>query len=334
MQLRYIPPLKIIKTLYLTVAVINVFACSESFAAGENQNIPAWLAVHVGNNEGEIAEVVLQRARALYFLKKDQGAVKNACYFAMDATRPNDLRDGTLGHRFYIICEASRSFRAVPVGHGSGRNLNGVADFANGRQCAKNFSNAMDSELTAGGAYVTAETKSSFKGYYRLSTKQDAILTRSFIQFDGEGEAANARARAIGGHIAITLKGICLRKDPRSPYANRDGYVPFGNLVDYSGGRSNGCTSWSPSDGSQIIDMVKDSPTILYIYPEAKDINAVAHSVATGQSLSRSGLYWNSVCLGEIHAPKFWPKETLEPILALYKKDHPSPPPSPVPICK
>ena len=48
----------------------------------------------------------------------------------------------------------------------------------------------MDSKLTASGAYVTGETKTSFKGYYRVSAKQDAVLLRSFVQFDGEGETA------------------------------------------------------------------------------------------------------------------------------------------------
>jgi hypothetical protein len=39
--------------------------------------------------------------------------------------------------------------------------------------------------------------------------------------------------------------------------------------------------------------------------------------------------------LKEIGSPKFWPKETLEPILVEYfKKDRPSPPPQPLPICK
>ena len=75
--------------------------------------------------------------------KVSEGAVNNPCYFAMDATRP-----GGLGRRFYVICEANRMFRAVPSGHGSGRDLKGIADFANGIRCAKNFSNAMDSKLT------------------------------------------------------------------------------------------------------------------------------------------------------------------------------------------
>jgi len=192
----------------------------------------------------------------------------------------------------------------------------------------------MDSRLTAGGAYVTGETKTSFKGYYRASAKQDAVLIRSFIQFDGEGETANARQREIGGHPAELLRNVCLRKDPHSPYANQDGYVPFGTLVGYAGGRSNGCTSWSPSDAGQIIAMVKDDPTTLYIYPEAADVDAVARAVAADRSPSGAGLYWNASCLKEIRAPKFWPKETLEPILAQYNKAHPAPAQQSTLICK
>jgi hypothetical protein len=133
------------------------------------------------------------------------------------------------------------------------------------------------------------------------------------VQFDGEGEAANARPRAIGGHPAAVFRGACLRKDTDSPYANSDGYVLFGKLVDYAGGRSNGCTSWSRSDAEQVIAMMKE-PTTLYIYPESDDIAAVAQAVKAGRSPSRAGLYWNASCLKEIGTPKFWPKETLEPI--------------------
>ena len=328
-----LPDIANIATILLLVVIAALPGSPRSFAAGQPSDIPAWLQAHVGEGKGQIAPVVLQRARALYLQKVRAGAVKNPCYFAMDATRPNDLDDGASGGRFYAICEADQSFRAIASGHGSGRDLKGVVDFANGRQCAKNFGNASGSNLTAGGAYVTAETTGSFKGYYRVSARQDAVLVRSFVQFDGEGEAANARPRAIGGHPAVLLAGVCLRKEPDSPYANHDGYVPFGKLVDYTGGRSNGCTSWSPSDAEQIIPMTKDNPTTLYIYPESIDIDAVAQAVAAGLSLSGVGLYWNAACLREIGAPKFWPKETLEPILAQYRKDHPAPPPRPTPIC-
>jgi hypothetical protein len=181
---------------------------------------------------------------------------------------------------------------------------------------------------------VTGEEITSFKGYYRLSAGKDAALIRSFVQFDGEGETANARQRAIGGHPAVLLRDICLRKDPDSPHANHDGYVPFGKLVNYAGGRSNGCTRWSPLDAGQLIPMLRDNPTTLYIYPESADIDAVAQRAKAGRSLARAKLYWNASCLKEIRFPKFWPKETLEPILVQYNKNHPAPPPRPTPICK
>jgi len=261
MRLRYLY-LNAINILCLIIIVV-LPTLSRSFAAEQPSSLPAWLKAHIGDDEGQIAQPVLQRARALYLRKVSEGAVKNPCYFAMDATRPNDLSDGTLGRRFYVICESDQSFRAISAGHGSGRDLSGIANFSNGRECAKNFGNAMDSELTAGGDYVTAETKPSFKGYYRSAAEREAVFIRSFIQFDGEGETANARQRAIGGHAASVLRGVCLRKDPHSPYANHDGYVPFGTLVDYSGGRSDGCTSWSPADVPQIMAMVKNDPTAL-----------------------------------------------------------------------
>jgi hypothetical protein len=327
-------PLSMVKVFGLLVIVIAVSASRQSLAAEQPSHIPAWLMAHVGEREGQIAQVVLQRARALYLKKVKEGAVKNPCYFAMDATRPNDPGAGKLGGRFYVVCESNRSFGAIPAGHGGGRDLKGIADFANGRRCAKNFGNALDSRLTAGGAYVTRETKASFKGYYRVSARQDAALIRTFVQFDGEGDAANARQREIGGHAAVLLRGVCLAKDPSSPYADHDGYVPFGTLVTYAGGRSDGCTSWSPSDAQQIIAMVKDDPTTLYIYPDAADVEAVARAVAAGQSPWRAGLYWNASCLQEIRSPKFWPKETLGPVIARYKENHPAPPDRPPPICK
>ena len=180
---------------------------------------------------------------------------------------------------------------------------------------------------------MTGEMITSFKGYYRLAGKETTLI-RSFVQFDGEGGTANARQREIGGHPAILLRGICRRKKPDSPYADPDGYVPYGTPEDYTNGRSNGCTSWSRADAEQIIPMLKDKPTTLYIYPEAADIEAVAQAVKAGRSPSRAGLYWNASCLREIGSPKFWPKETLEPILVQYAKDHPEPPPRPAPICK
>jgi hypothetical protein len=311
---------------FVGFGVLLALVTADETVAGGQQSVPGWLESHVGVGEGQIAPVVLERARALYQRK----GVRNPCYFAMDATRPHDL--GGFGRRFYIICEGRGSFRAISAGHGGGRDLDGLADFSNGRRCVKNFGNAMDSDLTAGGVYVTAETTASFKGYYRAAGG-DAAFMRAFLKFDGEGETANARERAIGGHPAVLLRGVCRRKDPQSPHADPDGYVPFGKLVDYAAGRSDGCTSWSPSDAAAIMAMVKDDPTTLYIYPESRDIDAVARTVESGEAPARAGLYWNAACLRDIGVPRFWPRQTLEPIIARYREAHPASPPQPPPIC-
>ena len=314
------------------VIVVALSGSPRSFAAGQPSDVPAWLQAHIGDGDGQIAPIVLERARALYLRKTRDGTAKNPCYFAMDATRPHAL--GNAGRRFYIICEANFSFRAISSGHGGGRRVHGFANFANSKRCARNFGNAMGSRLTTGGAYLTSEQITSFKGYYPASGGRHAALIRSFVQFDGEGETANARPREIGGHAAVLLRGVCLRKRPDSPYADQKGYVPFGTVENYSDGRSSGCTSWSPSDADEIIAMMKDKPATLYIYPEATDIGAVAQAVKAGRLPSRAGLYWNASCLREIRSPKFWPKETLEPILIQYEKAHPAPPPRPTPVCK
>jgi len=290
--------------------------------------VPPWLQAHVGDGDGQISSLVLQRARGFYLQKAREGAIDNPCYFAFDATRPAGS-----GRRFYVICEAARNFRAVPSGHGSGRNLSGIADLSNGQRCAKNFSNAEGSKLTTGGGYVTAELRTSFKGYYRAGGTYEPLL-RSFLQFEGEGVTANARERAIGGHPGVIVSWICRMKYPSSPYADSDGYVPYGKLIDYGDGRSNGCTSWPASESQKILALAENQPTTVYIYPEASDIVAVGRAVKAGQSPSRAGLYWSASCLGEIGAPNFWPRETVEPALVAYKKDHPPAKPQPLPICK
>lgn len=297
-------------------------------AAPAAPGVPAWLQAQVGDGDGQISSLVLQRARGFYLEKVREGAVKNPCYFAFDATRPAGS-----GRRFYVICEANKTFRAVPSGHGSGRNLSGIADLSNGMRCAKNFSNAEGSKLTTGGGYVTAELRTSFKGYYRAGRSYEPLL-RSFLQFEGEGVTANARERAIGGHPGVIVSWICRMKYPSSRYADKDGYVPYGKLIDYGDGRSNGCTSWPASESQKILALAENQPTTVYIYPEARDIVAVGRAVKTGQSPSRAGLYWNASCLSEIGAPNFWPRETVEPALVRYKEDHPPAKPQPLPICK
>src|SRR5262245_12245953 len=102
-----------VKIFSLFLVVVALSASSGAFAAEQASDIPAWLTPNVGEGEGQIAPVVLQRARALYFRKVHAGAIKNPCYSAMDATRPHDPGGGKSGARFYVICESDRSFRAI-----------------------------------------------------------------------------------------------------------------------------------------------------------------------------------------------------------------------------
>lgn len=310
-------------------AAVTVPGVPRSFAAGQLSDIPPWLRLHVGPGEGQIAPVVLRRARALYRQKLSTRAVRNPCYFAMDATRPAGE-----GRRFYVICEADQSFWAISAAHGNGRKIDRIPDFSNGGRCAKNFSNAMHSRLTTGGSYTTAEIRTSFKGYYRDRGGQLVPLMRSFVQFEGAGDTANARPRAIGGHPAVIVSPVCRMKAPRSPYADGDGYVPYGKLKNYTTGRSFGCTSWAPRDSAEIFALLKGRPTTLYIYPESRDIVAVARAVKAGQSPARAGLHWDAACLAEIGTPNFWPRKTLEPILKKHREASRRPPPAPLPLCK
>ena len=315
------------------LAGCTVTDIAPSAAAKPQIDMPRWLTAYVGDENGKISSVVLQRARVLHQRKTREGRVDNGCYFAMDATRPSILPDGERGRRFYMICEGQRTFRAMSSGYGSGRKLAGVVDFSNGQQCAQNFGNAQDSSLTTGGGYVTAETRDSFKGYYRGPSGKDVPFVRSFVQFEGEGVTANARDRAIGGHQATLLRAQCRRLSPGDQYANDEGYVAFGKLVDYAAGRSNGCTSWSTAENEVILSTVKNKPTTVYIYPEARDIEAVSQAVASGRSPSEAGSYWNAMCLKAIGKPRYWPASKLEPLIARFKANQPERPARLLPIC-
>jgi hypothetical protein len=55
----------LIKRLFL-VGTIAVWGTAASLATEQPSDVPAWLRSHIGEGEGQIARVVLQRARALY----------------------------------------------------------------------------------------------------------------------------------------------------------------------------------------------------------------------------------------------------------------------------
>jgi hypothetical protein len=323
---------KSIRLFWAAMALVGTISAGPVHATALSTDVPEWLKAHVGTGEGKIAQVVLDRARALYQRKISEGVVSNPCYLAKDATRPSTSRSGAPTDRFYVICEGSKTFKAIYSGYGNGRKLE-RANFSNGRECAKNFSNAEGSKLTMGGNYVTAETRTSFKGYYTEGGEK-LPFNRTFLLFDGEGETENAREREIGGHVAMFLRWQCRYQDVESPYADDEGYVPYGKLVNYTGGRSNGCTTWSETASDEILELVEGNPTTLYIYPESRDIDAVAEAVSAGKSLDAAGVYWNSQCLRTIGKPKFWPKSMLQPVINEWRDSLPTPAPYVLPICK
>ena len=95
---------------------IALSGSGRSFAAEPLSDVPAWLRAQVGEGEGQIAPVVLERARALYQQKARQGAVRNPCYFAMDATRPHDLGGGGLGAGSTSSAKPTGRFARFPRG--------------------------------------------------------------------------------------------------------------------------------------------------------------------------------------------------------------------------
>ena len=77
------------KAVFTALALSSVATCAaaqncsespRSFAAEQASDVPHWLMAHVGEGEGQIAQVGLQRARTLYFQKVREGAVRNLLF--------------------------------------------------------------------------------------------------------------------------------------------------------------------------------------------------------------------------------------------------------------
>ena len=77
------------------VGLIALSGSPRSFAAEQQSDIPAWLKAHVGDGEGKISQVVLQRARAHYLQKLGEGAVKIPATSPWTRHAPRDLAVGS-----------------------------------------------------------------------------------------------------------------------------------------------------------------------------------------------------------------------------------------------
>jgi hypothetical protein len=181
----------------------------------------------------------------------------------MDATRPSTGSDGGPGQRFYVICEAEETFRAVSSGYGNGRSLPGRT-FSNERECARNFSNAEGSNLTMGGAYLTAETRTSFKGYFSDGGERVPFTAPSFCSTAW----ARRRTRASAKSAAMwrcSCAGSAATSDPESPHADDEGFVPYGRLVNYTAGAATAARHGRKTVADEIIALVEGSDDALHL---------------------------------------------------------------------
>jgi hypothetical protein len=55
-----------IVSLIIIIVIVALSGLPRSFAAEQPSDVPVWLRTHIGEGEGQITQVVLQRARALY----------------------------------------------------------------------------------------------------------------------------------------------------------------------------------------------------------------------------------------------------------------------------
>lgn len=284
---------------------------TKEIAISESE-IPAFLKNKIGEGPDQIAQVVLDRARKAYFTQTNKGKANNVCYMAMDATKPHLLNQKQsdagspvqIGHRLYLICESLGIFKALPAGHGGGINLSKrdpTLNLKNGRHCAKYFGNVQDSNFTMGGLYLTGDTDIFFKGRLKQTDGSYCDFYRPFLNMVGEGETANAKQRAIGAHPAVLFNASKELCDLSSPHANRLGYVRYGEkLIEYSGGRTEGCIGLQPEIAPAILAIAQNHPMSIYIYPQKNDIQQM-----TDASVAEKP-YWNAECLKAIGSPVYF----------------------------
>ena len=101
----------------LIIIVVVALSGSPALLPWSNgQDIPAWLQGPCWGWRRPDRKCGLAAGACALPAESERRWGKNPCYFAMDATRA-----GGVGRRFYMVCEADQTFRAVPSGHGNGR---------------------------------------------------------------------------------------------------------------------------------------------------------------------------------------------------------------------
>ena len=199
-----------LRLLLLVNIVIALLGAIRSFAVEQPSDIPAWLRPNVGEGEGQIAQVVLQRRARASPPKSARGRGQKSLLFCHGRYASPRSADGKLGPRFHVIC-GRPIVRCDSAGHGAAA-IQGIVDFANGQAGARRTSAMRWIRRDGRWAYVTAETRTSFKGYYGASAKQDAVLIRCWFSLRAKAKWANARQREIGGHVVQLLRNVVFEK--------------------------------------------------------------------------------------------------------------------------
>ena len=107
MRARSVLP-SVVKIASHLIIVIALAASPRSFAVEQASDVPAWLAPNVGDGEGQIAQVVLQRARALYFPKSARRCGEKSLLFCHG-------RDASRLERWQIGPAVLRCLRIPPI---------------------------------------------------------------------------------------------------------------------------------------------------------------------------------------------------------------------------
>ena len=180
---------------------------------------------------------------------------------------------------------------------------------------------------------MTADIAAALKGTIALA-EETQLSPGPFLKFDGEGDTANARERAIGGHPAVLLRGVCRRKEPGSPPRRRGRLRSLWEARELRG-RAQRWLHQLVALGRRKHhgDGKRQSERALHLCKIARHRRGRAGGRG-GKAPSRAGLYWNAACLRDIGAPRFWGKETLEPILARWRTAHPPRRHSRQPVCR
>ena len=158
----------------------------------------------------------------------------------MDATQAEQRRS-----RATVFTSSAELVRSFPRGFRSRRrmsSLNRRRRFRRvGSRCARNFGDAMDAELTIEQGLMCGVGKPLSKAIFHVSAREPPDFSTHSCGFTtAKAEPRDARRRAMTASRRGVGWTMCV-KDPDGPYADHDGYVPVGKVVDYAAATATSC---------------------------------------------------------------------------------------------